>query len=49
MPGQFFFLSSKLIPCKKKMWVQLTSSLDLETHSSGSEKKAEESPGLANT
>lgn len=30
MPGQFFFFSPKLIPCKEKMWIELANSMDLE-------------------
>lgn len=29
MPAQFFFFSSKLIPCKEEMWTELANSLDL--------------------
>lgn len=35
MPGQFFFPSSKLIPCKEKMWVELANALDLESPTTG--------------
>lgn len=37
MPGQFLFLSSKLIPCKEKIWIELANSLDLREPHQGSE------------
>lgn len=41
MPGHFFLLSSKLLPCKKKIWIELANSLDFQTQGPGSKNRLE--------
>jgi hypothetical protein len=41
MPGHFSLLSSKLLPCKKTIWIELANSLDFQTQGPGSKKQVE--------
>lgn len=41
MPRHFFLLSSKLLPCKKKIWIELVNSLDFQTQGPGSKNRLE--------